>query len=87
MIDITLFNIVGLSILGVMIAFWYQPIQTTKTKILSKLPFLLRVFECSKCTSFVLGLIIFQNLLAAALCAFIGYVIGFIINYIENWYE
>ena len=90
MIEINLLNILGVSILGTMIAFWYQPIQGAKDRLLSFLPFTsltTEVFNCGKCSSFIFGLLFFWDIFAACLCAFIGFVIQFIIQYINNWYE
>jgi len=88
MIEISLFNLLGVSVIGVLIAFWYSPLQAPKQWILSYLPsFFSQVFNCSKCSSFVLGLVLFHNVFAAALAALLGFIIAFVINYIENWYE
>ena len=90
MIEINLLNILGVSCLGVMIAFWYQPIQSAKDRLLNLVPYsssFAEVFNCGKCSSFVLGMVLFWNIFAAGLCALIGFVITFIIHYIENWYE
>ena len=90
MIDINILNILGVSILGTMTAFWYSPIQGAKDRLLTFLPFsslTTEVFNCSKCSSFILGLIFFWNIFAAGLCALVGFIIQFIIHYIEYWYE
>lgn len=90
MIEINLLNILGVSILGTMIAFWYQPIQSAKDRLLNFLPLssiTQEVFNCSKCSSFVLGIVLFWNIFAASLCALIGFIIQFIIHYINDWYE
>jgi hypothetical protein len=90
MISISVFNIIGVAVLGVMIAFWYTPIQKPKRYLINLLPshvnFIGEVFSCSKCSSFILGIILFQNIFIAALCAFIGFVINFLIDYINEWY-
>lgn len=90
MIEVNLFNIVGLAVIGVMIAFWYEPLQSTKRYLIDLLPFSSltgKVFNCSKCSSFILSFAIYWDITAAALCAFIAYVINFIIDYIQSWYE
>ena len=92
MIEINLFSLVGVSIIGVLIAFWYRPIQAPKNWLIGKFPRILytpmnEAFNCSKCTSFILAITIFHDILAAAWCALIGFIIGFIIDYINAWYE
>lgn len=87
-------NILGIAVLGNMIAYWFQPIQSAKRWFINLstfLPFVHRnidkALNCSKCMSFWVYLIIDQNIPAAALCAFIGFLINFAIDKIEHWYE
>ena len=93
MIDISLLNIIGVAIVGNMVAHWFLPIQGVKDKFIGSfahLPFLqslLMTFNCSKCTSFWLSLVFFHDLLAAALASLLGLIINFIIDYIQDWYE
>tara|TARA_R110000803_G_scaffold56193_3_gene113373 strand:+ start:839 stop:1114 length:276 start_codon:yes stop_codon:yes gene_type:complete len=89
MIKIDLLNILGVAIISNFIAFFYQPIQSTKDKLLNKLDLssVKIIFNCSKCLGFIIGLILFYNIFAASLCALIGFIITFLINYIEDWYE
>lgn len=92
MIEVTLFNMVGLSIIGVLIAFWYQPIQAPKNWLIGKLPRFLytpinTALNCGKCSSFILAIIFFHDMLAAAWCALLAFIISFIIEYINEWYE
>jgi hypothetical protein len=88
MIQPTLINILGTSILAVMFAFWYQPIQGIKLRILSRLPNIFSlVFTCSKCTGFVFGLMLFLDIFVAGVCALLGFIIGWFIDYINEWYE
>lgn len=93
MIEINLVNILGIAVIGNMIAFWYTPIQSVKDRFIGffdNIPLLrypLTVLQCSKCASFVVSLIFFQDLLAAALTSLVGLIINFIIDYINNWYE
>lgn len=91
MISISLFNIIGISVIGVMIAFWYAPIQKPKRYLIDLLPSVIRspidkVFNCSKCTTFILGLLVYHSITAAALCAITGFILNFIIDYINEWY-
>ena len=89
MIEINILNILGVAVCSNLIAFWYEPMQGAKDKLLQKLglSWLEIVFNCSKCLGFIVGLILFYNIFAASLCALIGFIITFIINYIEDWYE
>lgn len=92
MIEPTIFNIIGLSVIGVMIAFWYEPIQKPKRYLINILPsfcliYVDKILNCSKCSSFTLGLLLMFDIPAAALCALSGFIIGFIIDYINAWYE
>jgi hypothetical protein len=92
MIEPTIFNVIGLSVIGVMIAFWYEPIQKPKNYLIKLLPcrvsvIVNKVLSCSKCSSFTLGLLLTLDIPAAALCALSGFIIGFIIDYINVWYE
>jgi hypothetical protein len=88
MIEINILNILGVSIISNLIAFWYSPIQGTKDRLLAKLNLssIKTVFNCSKCLGLVIGLALFYNIFAASLCALLGFVITFLINYIEDWY-
>jgi hypothetical protein len=94
MIDINIINIVGVACLGLFIAHFYQPIQKVKEwfiNLLSFLPFLHRSLDialnCSKCSSFILALVLFWDLPAAAFASVIGYVLNHIVDRIEHWYE
>ncbi len=89
MIEISILNILGVAVCSNLIAFWYEPIQSTKDKLLNKLDLssVKIIFNCSKCLGFIVGLILFYNIFAASLCALLGFIITFIINYIEDWYE
>ena len=87
-------HILGTAVLGNMLAHWYEPIQKPKRWAIRSVTFfpllsrtMDRVLNCSKCTSFLLGLVIFRDVLTAALIAFIGYVIGWVIDKINSWYE
>ena len=94
MIEITIYNILGVAIIGVMVAFWYTPIQRTKGRFVNLFKgssTLHRnvdlIFNCPKCFTFILSLLLFQHLLTAALTSFIAFVIGHTIDRIERWYE
>jgi hypothetical protein len=94
MIEINLLNILGTAVLGNMIAHWYLPIQPAKRafiKFFTFLPFIStsldKALNCSKCSSFILGIALFLNIPAAALVGLLGLIINFIIDYINYWYE
>jgi len=93
MVEITFLNILGSGILGNFISHWFTPLQGIKRRLLSFLsivPFISLVEEalnCSKCSSFWLGLLIFQDLFVAAIVSLVGYLINHIIDRIEVWYE
>ena len=89
-----IFNIIGIAVIGNMIAYWFLPIQSAKRWLINlsrPLPFIYRqvdkALNCSKCMSFWVYLIVCQDVIGAALCAFIGYVINFTIDKIQSWYE
>ena len=97
MLEVNIFNILGVAVLGNMISHWYEPIQAPKRwaiRLVTKLlPFTFirhsveRALKCSKCSSFILGLLSFWELPAAALSAFLGLVINWSIDYIQDWYD
>ena len=94
MIDINIYSILGTAVLGNMIAYWYSPIQTAKVRLILLFKrrrfihgLLDEVLNCSKCSSFMLGIIVFWDLPVAALVALLGFIINFIIDFINEWYE
>jgi len=93
MIATSISSIIGTAILGNFIAHWFSPIQEVKRRffnLLSFIPFinyLEEALNCSKCSSFWLSLIIFQDLFIAAITSLLGYLIQFLIDYIQCWYE
>lgn len=77
-------NLLGLSVLGVMIAEWFQPIQFVKNyfklynyKVTSWL-------YCVKCCSFWLGLIVTLDLASAGVVCILGYVISYLIDKLDR---
>lgn len=91
---INIINILGISVIGNMIAYWFLPIQEAKRRFIglfSRLPFIFSFFDkvlnCSKCMSFWVYLVVFQDVIGAALCSFVGYIINYIIDRIQVWYE
>lgn len=91
MIDINLFNIIGIAYLGNMIAYDFTPLQAGKRKFIVCLPFISsyvdKLLNCSKCVSFWLGFILYQNIIYAAVAGLMGYIINFVIDKIKTWYE
>jgi len=93
MIEVSLLNIIGTAILGNFIAHWFLPIQRAKRVIfdfISIVPLVNYVqdaLDCSKCSSFWLGLVLFHDLFAAAICSLLGYLIQFIIDQVNYSYE
>jgi hypothetical protein len=77
-------NLIGLAVLGVMIAEWFQPLQWIKNyfklynyKVTSWL-------YCVKCCSFWLGLAVTLNLASAGVVCILGYVISYLIDKLDR---
>ena len=91
MIDINLFNLIGLAYVGNMIAYDFIPLQPVKQKLISILPLISSqvgmLLNCSKCVSFWLGLLLYQNILYAALAGLMGFFINYFLDRIKVWYE
>ena len=91
MIEINLFNLIGIGYLGNMLAYDFTLIQPAKRKLIDFIPFisplLSRLLNCSKCLSFWLGIIIYVDLLYGAAAGLIGFCINHIIDRIKQWYE
>ena len=91
MIDINLFNLIGIAYLGNMIAYDFTPIQPAKQKFILLLPFISspmdKLLNCSKCVSFWLGLIIYVDILHAAVAGLTGYIINYLLDKIKQYYH
>jgi len=94
MIEISIYNIIGLSVVANLIAHWFEPIQGVKGKFIDLFKFnatthnsLDLALNCGKCMSFWLGLFFFQDIFIAALCSLIGFLINHLIDRVEHWYE
>ena len=86
MMDIII-QLIGVAVLGNMVAHWFGPIQVVKDLIkLEKIRFGW-VLNCSKCMSFWLGVAIFQNIYLAAVTSLLGWSINWYLDIIDNWYE
>jgi len=80
-------EIIGLSILGIMFAHWFTPIQGIKDWLVFKLPLPESVKEalyCVKCCAFWLTLLVTFNLYYAAISALLAVIFNYIINYIQT---
>lgn len=90
MIEISLLNILGVAIIGNMVAHWFQPIQGVKNKLVDWLggasP-ISTLLTCSKCCSFWLGFLMFFSLPIAAVTSLLGFLINHLIDRIDFWYE
>jgi len=81
-------QILGLAILSVMIAWWFEPLQWLKRLLGYQMtkPFMkYDPFSCSKCVGFWLGLGITLNVYHAAIIAVCAYLIDNLISYIEDY--
>jgi len=80
-------QILGLAILGFMIAQCFQPIIWVKDKLkLYNIQVIGKHLYCFKCTSFWLALIVTGNLYIAAIVSILGYTISFLVYKIEEYY-
>ena len=93
--DLTIFiNILGIAVIGNMIAYWFTPIQGAKrwfinlfstSSCLSRL--IDKTLNCPKCISFWVFVSFYQDIIGAALCSWVGLLIAHSIDRIEAWYE
>ena len=91
MIEVNLFNIIGIGYLANMIAYDFTPIQPAKRYLISKLPFISslvdKVLNCSKCIGFWFGLGFFQNIFHAAVAGLTAFLINHLLDRIKLWYQ
>jgi hypothetical protein len=81
-------ELLGLAVLGFMIAEWFQPIQWLKDQWrVYEWPLIGKHLYCVKCTSFWLALFVTQSLYYAAIVSIFGYTIKFIVDKIEDYYH
>jgi len=92
-------EILGLAILVNFYTHWFNPfnIQLWKAKQVNKLvtwlidkelwwlQSLLRVLWCEKCLAFWSGLVIFQNVFAAAITSLLAYLIKQLLIFLNEW--
>jgi len=80
-------EILGLAVMGVMIASWHSVIQGLKDLLKLENYRYGWVLSCPKCVSFWLGLAVTQDIFKASIIAFLGFLISHIIDRIDLWYE
>lgn len=88
-------QIIGIAVIGNMIAYWFLPIQPAKRWLINRLsilPFIHvmvgKALNCSKCMTFWLFLIVSAgDVIGAALSSFVGYMLNYTIDKTQDWYE
>jgi hypothetical protein len=81
-------QILGLAILSVMIAWWFEPLQWLKRLLgYQETALFLKYdpFSCSKCVGFWFGLAMTQHIYLAAIISVCAYLIDNLISYIEDY--
>lgn len=80
----TIIQVIGLAALSVMGAWWFEPLQWVKEKLgLYKWDWA-KYLYCSKCISFWVSLIWFQNLFLASFTAVIAFILDNLIHFIDE---
>jgi hypothetical protein len=95
MIELTFFNLLGVTILSTMIAYSFEPIQTGKRKFINLLlkkpnsltKALSKLLSCGRCMSFWISLFLFSSIMAAAIAGLLGFLIQHLEDRINYWYE
>ena len=93
MVEPTIYYGFGVAVLSIFITGFYTPLQPFKDRLLDKLPdnyfgqSCRTVFNCSKCFSFLFSLLLFWDVLAAALISLTAYFLNHLIDRVEAWYE
>jgi hypothetical protein len=77
-------EIIGLAVLGFMLAEWFGPIQTIKDYFKLYNYKLTKWLYCTRCTSFWLGLIVTKSLAIAAIVSILGYTISYLVDLIDR---
>jgi len=80
----TIIQVLGLASLSVMFAWWFEPIQWIKNSLSLYQYNWAKYLYCSKCISFWVSLLWFQNLFLAAFTAVIGFLIDNLITFIDE---
>lgn len=93
MIEVTIYNLIGVTLGSIFFTTFYTPIQSTKNRLLDKLPDNLlgnschTILTCPKCCSFIISIILFWDIIAAFLCSMAAYFINHFIDRVEEWYK
>jgi len=92
MIDIDIYSLLGIAVVGNLLAYDFMPIQPVKRKFIELLPTFISshfsiLLNCSKCLSFWIGVFCYFDLFGAAVAGFLGYIVNFINDRIAYWYE
>lgn len=92
MIEFNLINLIGVSYLGIMIAYDFTPLQPAKQKFIQLYPNIISsqldiLLNCPKCVSFWLGLALYTDLIHAAVAGLTGHLLSHLLDRIKVWYE
>ena len=93
MIELSIYNMIGVCIGSIFITGFYTPIQPIKNRLLNLLPdnYIGRscqtIFQCPKCMGFLLSLVLFWDIIAAVLISMLAYFINHLIDRVESWYQ
>lgn len=81
-----LLKLTGLTVLSVMLAWWFEPLRYVKEQVWAKLNFTkyLEWMFCSKCTGFWLTLAVTFNPYYAGIVALTSYLLDNFINNLEE---
>lgn len=85
MINLVL-QLIGVGVIGNMIAHWFGPIQAIKDWLSIRELRFGWVVSCSKCMSFWTGVFVFQDIYLAAISGLLGWSINWYLDIIDNWY-
>jgi len=87
-------EIIGIAILSLMFTRTFKPVEKAKSWIVERFRFLPFVYDalntllfCPKCFGFWIYLVVYQDLIGAALCSFIAYLINHLVDRIESYYD
>lgn len=93
MIEVTIYNILGIAVGSIFITSFYTPIQGIKNRLLDKLPdntlgrSCQTILSCPKCLGFIFSLFMFWDVIAAVLTSMLAYFINHLIDRVEEWYQ
>ena len=78
-------QIIGIAVLSVMFAWWFEPVQWIKTALQLYKWNCAKYLYCSKCISFWSSLIWFQDLFLAGITALTAFVIDNLIHFVDEY--